>query len=241
MSNNVSESVGKIIRVGALETGSGHRDYWSDFSVKELSPDWVATTKGRGVAKMRSRRPEHGEFVVPVAPLVAAHGFRGDEARNAWDRTCGIADQLQATRLLLRTPASFRPTADNEKRLVDFFSPERVGTLSINWWAEGLWESQPELTERICQQIGMVPVIDPLALDADEEAPMTPGFYWRIMGGRGMRRGLNDFELEHLAEDALARQHGTVIFAGPAVAGDAKRFVRMLRLEMKINASDEDG
>ena len=117
------------------------------------------------------------------------------------------------------------------------FYPQRLDQLSLYWW-EGLWESQPELTGRICSAT-LTTVIDPLALDSPEEAPMTPDFYWRIMGGRGMRRGLNDFELEQLVEDVLARKRGTVIFAGPSVVGDAKRFVRLLKMELELDASDD--
>ena len=239
MSNHASESHTNDIRVGTIELGSGNRDYWTQFSVRELAADWVATTKGKGVSKMKTRLPAHGEYVVPLAPEIAGQGFIGPKAESAWERTCGIASQLNARKLLLRTPGSFRPTPENEARLVEFFTPQRLDQLSLYWWAEGLWESQPELTGRICSATGMTTVIDPLALDSEEEAPMTPDFYWRIMGGRGMRRGLNDFELEQLVEDVLARKRGTVIFAGPSVVGDAKRFVRLLKMELELDASDD--
>ena len=62
--------------------------------------------------------------------------------------------------------------------------------MKVAWWAEGLWPSQPDAQIEVKANSSVMLVEDPFALDDDEVLVENENFYWRLMGGRGMRRGL---------------------------------------------------
>lgn len=98
----------------------------------------------------------------------------------------------------------------------------------VAWWAEGLWEGQPDELMAVCDEANMLPVVDPLGLDDDEELPGGKEFYWRILGRRGLRGGFSDYQLELLVESCLQRETGSIFFSAPDMFNDARRFATLL-------------
>lgn len=210
------------IQVGCIGFRGGRRAYFKDLDVMELPPkaDVKLTTYRRW------RGEGDGNFVPRVMPGVAEAGFAGDAAVAAWDHTAKIADCLQAEQVLLRTPASFRPTAANQKALVDFFAA-RTPDLGVAWCADGLWESAAEAFLETCAAAGLRPVIDPLAWDEDEPFPDADPFYWRLAGRVGSGR-YSDYDFDQLLDRAEDRT-GTIIFTHARMRPDARRLALHLR------------
>ncbi|MEE2785804.1 MAG: DUF72 domain-containing protein [Myxococcota bacterium] len=204
--------------------------YWSMFTVRELSPQFIETAKPKTLINLRKRTPAHGRFVVPILPDIVSHHFTGDQVDISWAKVLRAADILETDQCLLRTPADFRPTQANRDALIRFLNTRCATQVKVAWWAEGLWPSQPDAQLEIKAASSVTIVEDPFSLDDDEALMESAGFYWRVMGGRGMRRGLNDDELEQLMDESDDRAQGTIIFAGPAVQGDAQRFHRLMAM-----------
>lgn len=215
----------------ATQTGPQSR-YWKQFNAFEIEPRVVATMKPKAAARWRASAPPGAVFVPTVPPALAAGYFTGDGLAT-WKRALDLADALEARTVLLHTAASFRPTRDNRERLIDFVGSHRPEGLAIAWWAEGLWESQPEDRAAVCEAAGIIPAVDPLGQDdEDEEATLPEGdvIYWRLMGRKGLTGRYTDFEIDTLLALAEERRAGHVIFTTPTMFGEARRFASLLRL-----------
>lgn len=179
--------------------------------------------------RWRREVPEDACFIVPVPAAVVTAGFAGEAAEAAWDEAARAAELLGADTFLLRTPGSFRPTAANRAALISFFEGRSAGR-RIAWWAEGLWESQPEDRDAVCAAAGLTPVVDPLQLDDDEPLPGGDFFYWRLMGGHGMGR-FSDYDIDTVMSHAAERHNGVIVFTHPRMRPDALRMAAALALE----------
>lgn len=230
----------KTLYVGcAVQTGP-QRKYWKHFGALEVEARIVETMKASTAARWRAEAPPHASFVPVVPPALAAAHFAGD-ALAVWKRTLAISDALGAHTVLLHTPSSFRPTRDNRERLVDFIGSHRPEGLTVAWWAEGLWESQPEDRDAVCAAAGIVPAVDPLGLDDEDEDAELPGgdvVYWRLMGRKGLTGRYTDFEVDTLLALAGERAGGHIMFTTPPMIGEARRFASLLRF---AQAGDDDG
>lgn len=210
------------IQVGCTGFRGGRRAYFQDLDVIELPdrPDVKLTTYRRW------RGEGDGAFIPRAQAGLVAGGFAGEAAEAAWAKTAAIADCLQAEQVLLRTPSSFRPTAENRAALTTFFA-ERAKTLAVAWWADGLWESAPEMFLETCAAAGLRPVIDPLAWDEDAPFPESDPFYWRLSGRIGSGR-YTDYDFDQLLDRADGRT-GTIIFTHARMRPDARRLALHLR------------
>lgn len=211
------------IRVGCVGFRGSHREYFDDLAVMEL--DDRAGVRLATYRRWREEGPPGG-FIPRIASGVIEAGFQGAEAEKAWAFTEQVVERLGAEQVLMRTPASFRPTADNRQALVDFFAP-RTAKIPVAWWAEGLWESQTEDFLETCEAAGLRPVIDPLAWDEDAPFPSAGAFYWRLLGRLGMGGRYSDYDFDRLLELAADRE-GVVIFTHARMRPDAIRLALTL-------------
>ncbi len=213
------------------------RRYWQAVDTLELT-DRDLVAKPATLRRWRSEAPAHARFVVRVDPALVAAGFVGPDAAAAWDRTRAVADLLEADTLLLRTPPSFRPTAANREALRAFFTAHR-GDLTVAWWADGLWESQPEDRDAVCAAAGLLAVADPLA-DDEEDLPGGAQVYWRVRGRVGMGGRLSDDDLDRLCGLAAERAGGQLVFDAPTMMNDARRFATLQGLDLDVEGPDGD-
>lgn len=206
-----------------IQTGP-NRKYWKHFGVLEIDARVVATMKDGTADRWRKEAPDGALFV----PVVALSDFGADSVAR-WRRAMAVAARLGAETVLLHTSARFRPTVANRKALVRFMAAERPEDIAVAWWADGLWEGQPEDRDALCAEAGLLPAIDPLSLDDDEEPPPGERIYWRLMGRKGLVPRYTDYEITTLADLVADRTAGHVIFTAPTMLPDARRFAGFVK------------
>ncbi|MEZ4448636.1 MAG: hypothetical protein R3B09_04085 [Nannocystaceae bacterium] len=141
-----------------------------------------------------------------------------DEVRQAWEITRQCAEQLGAREVLLRTPASFTPSAANRERLRAFVTARAAEGLKVVWEAEGLWE--PAQTLAIAREFDLRTVIP--AFDGAGR-PLKAGHgrverRWLRVDGAGPTTRLRAALAESLAvavEDSGPEDGVAILFAGP--------------------------
>lgn len=216
-----------------IQTGP-NRKYWKNFGAFEVPARVVDTVKDATAERWRAEAPAGARFV----PVIALPAFDAGGVER-WQRAMALAAILDADTALLHTPAGFRPTGENRARLRRFVEQQRPDGLTIAWWADGLWESQPEDRDALCEKAGLLPAIDPLGLDEDEEPPPGPQIYWRLMGRKGLAPRYTDYEITTLLDLIGEREAGYVVFTAPTMLADARRFSGMARAF--ADAVDPDG
>ncbi len=216
------------IALGCAWNGARTDMYWNQLRLVELTEESIETVRDRTLRKWRKEAPEGARFSLVTGTQLAETGFLGASATSVWEQTLRRAEILGAETVILRTPGHFRPTLENRKRLVEFMKSHAASGPAVAWWAEGLWEGQPDELMAVCEESKMLPVVDPLGLDDDEELPGGSDFYWRILGRRGLRGGFSDYQLELLVEACLERQTGSIFFSSPDMFNDARRFATLL-------------
>jgi len=204
-------------------------EYWKHFSTMEVERP-PKGLKASTLARWRREAPD-ARFIVPAFPELGMSGFVGPEAEAAWQRTLEDVDALQAEVVVVRTLASFRPTQQNRDALQGFFAAHGRKDLKIAWWAEGLWEVLDEDHQAFCEAAGVIPAIDPLALEAEELPPPGSPFFWRLMGRRGLDARFTDHDLDTLLDLCADREEGYVVFTAAGMLRDARRFVSLARME----------
>ncbi|MCA9528397.1 MAG: DUF72 domain-containing protein [Myxococcales bacterium] len=203
-----------------------HARYFGELPVLELPP--LDHVRLGTFTRWRKEVPAEARFVPRVPDAVALAGFVGDEAAAGWERTRAIASRLRAELVLLRTPSTFRPTAENRAAMKAFFADRAGDPFQVAWWADGLWESQPEARDEVADAAGLIPVVDPLALDDDEPLPAGAQFYWRLLGRLGLSGRYSDHDLYKLLELAQGRDSGVIVFTSARMRPDALRFHGMV-------------
>lgn len=201
--------------------------YFQRLTAMELTPAHAEITK-RSLQRWRQQAPAQARFVPMMHPDLLAARFEGAQAQLALKRTLRQAALLRADTILFHTPASFRPSAENREQLLRFFSTYKGPRVA--WWADGLWAGMPEERDALCAQAGLIPVVDPLALDDDEPLPAGEFVYWRLRGKLGMRAQFSDYDLDRLLQLSRGRR-GYVTFTAPEMLRDAGSLLRLLAHE----------
>ncbi len=218
------------LHVSCLGLSGGQGRYWSRFTSLELPEDAVQRMTKKTLARWRRQAPESADFVPFVSPAVAAAGFRGEAAEAAWAATREVVEILRAKTVVLRTPPGFRPTVENKARFRTFWTDRLPEGVTLAWWAEGLWEGQPEVRDEICADLGLIPVVDPIAMEDDDPLPTGPRFYWRLRGGKGLQPSFTDYQLDQLMDFAAERERGHIVFTDVAMNRDAQNLVSTWRM-----------
>jgi uncharacterized protein YecE (DUF72 family) len=157
----------------------------------------------------RSDIPEHA---------AVGHFERSRWTDEAWDRMDALARAVRAPAIVFRTPASFTPTAAHTQRLENFVAHADRPGLELAWEWTGTW--RPEQALGVCERLGLLPVIDPIANDV----PDAEVVYLRVTRKRG---STSETALARLADRVRGRD-GFLVFDGPASWEDARRLVKML-------------
>ncbi|MFH2007276.1 MAG: DUF72 domain-containing protein [bacterium] len=154
---------------------------------------------------------------LPAQPLDT-----GELGQRAWDWTLGTARSLGASAIFLQLPASFRPTAENRRRLSDF--TERLGGVEerLIWDFQGLW-SLDDL-RAASRELRLVPTYDPLL----EEDTIEGAAYLRVLGRARGQHGLSADELSCIADAALTTVEPMIALNTPAPFRDARACSKLL-------------
>jgi uncharacterized protein YecE (DUF72 family) len=232
------------LRIGCCGFPMARQDYFERFHVVEIQQTFYQPPRLSTLQRWREEAPPTFEFSLKAWQLIT-HGatsptyrrlkmhlpkekrdrygnFRPtDEVFAAWETTLASARALQAKVVIFQCPASFTPTEPHIANMRTFFKtigPDTAG-LTLGWEPRGVWPR--EITQQLCRELGLVPVVDPF-----HETPPEGGLrYFRLhgMGNYGYR--YSDEELGRL----LALCQGTTycLFNNVNMAEDAARFSAM--------------
>lgn len=231
-----------LVKTGCCGFRSSQREYTARFPVVEVQQTFYQPPKVETLRRWREDAPEGFEFTLKAWMLIThearspvyrrlkreltdtekegAGGFRASKiVREAWRTTLACIEALEARRVLFQCPASFKPTAQNIKRLRRFFDTiKRPDSLQCLWEPRGDWPR--ELILELCRELRLIHVVDPFAART-----VTPeACYFRLHGRRGFRYVYEDDELEELYEMLPHAATSYVLFNNVRMLEDAARF-----------------
>ena len=159
---------------------------------------------------------------IPAGDRAVYGNFQDTAAvREGWDATREVAEVLRAQVIVFQTPPSFGPSEDNRNNLFRFFESIRTDAVK-GLELRGPWATH--LVERICEELGLVHVVDPF-----DQEPATYGLaYFRLHGsppGPSMYRyTYTDADLLRLKEVCDEYDDAYVMFNNLSMHPDALRF-----------------
>ena len=192
----------------------------------QVPADFEFTIKAWQVVTHESGSPTYRRLRTPLPDSARGQvgGFRTTPPVLAgWQRTLECARLLRATAVLLQCPRSFRPTADNVARMRTLLTQVERPSGRLLWEPRGPWPT--ELLVELCSELDLVHVVDPMQTET-----VTPDqTYYRLHGTTGSRHVHTDDELRRLRELVDGRPSPHVLFNNIPRAGDAERFLALLR------------
>ncbi len=170
----------EIIRIGCCGFSESQKKYFQDFEQVELQETFYQPGEESRYQRLRDKAPKNFEFVIkawqlithsPKSPTYAKlkievspskrenYGFfrNTKEVFRAWEKIKKIAEILRARVILFQTPASFLPTRENKKNILNFFKELRGERFIFVWEPRG-WEE--EEIKRVCQEVNLVHCVD---------------------------------------------------------------------------------
>jgi len=143
--------------------------------------------------------------------------------RWAWDETFAVAKTLNAILVLFQCPVSFRPTSENVANLKKFFERAKRGKFFMGWEPRGEWDT--ELVARLCQELDLIHVVDPLQSPSAARGKIK---YFRLHGIGGAQHHYTNQQLQRLKEFCAGRASAYCAFNNLAMADDAQRLMKLL-------------
>jgi uncharacterized protein YecE (DUF72 family) len=180
--------------------------YKARFDMVELHPVDASVPRGTTLRKWRKSVPPGFVFSV-VLPRVVGELAAGAPLDEALASSLEVAAAVEARCIVLQTPASFRPTAANRKKLAALF--ERVPPEGVVrcWEPSGIWERDDILATARAAKV--VPV-----LDAAREAPPPGPLVYTRLRALGKSSSLGAAAIERVADRLRGRREVFVIVEG---------------------------
>jgi uncharacterized protein YecE (DUF72 family) len=213
----------------------------TQFGVVEVQQTFYQPPKVETARRWRQEAPQSFEFTLkawqlithePLSPtyrrlsrpLTAAERLQAGAfkttalVRRAWEETLLIAKTLNASLVVFQCPAKFTPHPEHQGNLRRFFGDLDRHGLNLAWEPRGPWPR--EAVSRLCQDLHLVPVVDPFS------TPPYPGplAYFRLHGRTGYRYRFTDRDLDELAKMSRDREAVYVMFNNMSMWEDAIRF-----------------
>ncbi|MEM5766450.1 MAG: DUF72 domain-containing protein [Candidatus Aenigmatarchaeota archaeon] len=101
------------------------------------------------------------EFSVKCNQLITHQIKFSKGSVNLFNMMKEICKALKARILLFQSPASFKASEENIKRMEDFFKLIKRENLILAWEPRGEWHKNPELIKKICKKFDLVECVDP--------------------------------------------------------------------------------
>lgn len=190
------------------------RTYKKRFDMVELHPVDMPTPRPATLRGWRKAVPPTFVFSV-VLPSGVGALTPGAELDAALEQALAVAAAVEARCVVLRTPASVRPTATNRKRLAAVI--ERVPAEGVVrcWEPLGIWE--PEDVLATARSIGALPVLDA----SREVLPPGPLVYTRLRA-LGAGSVASAAAIERVADQLRGRREAFVVVEHRAQAARIK-------------------
>jgi uncharacterized protein YecE (DUF72 family) len=120
-------------------------------------------------------------------------------------------------------PEELPPDRGQREPVADLPGGGRPPDGRLLWEPRGAWP--PSLLAELCAELDLVHVVDPMQTET-----VTPDrTYYRLHGTSGMRHVHDDDELRRLRDLVVGRPSPYVLFNNLPRAGDAERFLALLR------------
>ncbi len=177
--------------------------YAKAFGMVEVRPVDTPLPGAKTLRKWREQVPPAFAFSV-VLPRCVARLDDDEGVDDALARSLAAARSLEASCLLLATPASVRPTKRNRQRIAALAERlPRDGQL-LAWHAAGIWNDE-EIMQTAADS-GLLPVFDA----AQQPLPPGPVVYTRIQAlGNAARLGSE--RIERIADQLANRREAFVV------------------------------
>jgi uncharacterized protein YecE (DUF72 family) len=191
--------------------------YASRLDLVELSPVDAALPKPSTLRRWRKAVPPSFVFSV-VLPQAVGELAEGQALDAALATSLEAAAALEARCVVLKTPASVRPTSANKKRVAAIFERiPREGTVRC-WEPAGLWERDEVLA--VAKSIGVLPVFD-----VARESPGAGLIVYTRLRALGKTTALGAATLARIAERLRRRREVFVVVEGkrPSEAARVKQ------------------
>ena len=248
-----------VIWTGTCGFGRRQADVLGSLDAVEIQETFFRPVPVGRAAKWRAQAPPGFRFAVKASQFItheassptyrrsgrtipsgerAGYGAFQDtpQVREGWEATRLVAETLGAEVILFETPASFGPTDAHRTDLFRFF--ESIETESVKGIElRGPWASH--LVERICDELGLVHVVDPF-----DREPATYGLaYFRLHGNPPgptlHRHTFSEAELDRLKSVCEDYDDAYAMFDNVSMLSDAIRFRDLVRARTSPHPSSE--
>ncbi|WP_437738685.1 DUF72 domain-containing protein [Sorangium sp. So ce1335] len=180
--------------------------YKDRFDLVELRPIDSSLPRVTTLRKWRKAVPPGFVFSV-VLPRVVGELAAGSELDAALSTSLEVAAVLEARCIVLQTPASFRPTATNRKKLAALFERLPAEGVVRCWEPSGIWERDDIVATARAAKV--IPVLD-VARDAPPPGPIV---YTRLRA-LGKSSSLGAAALERVADRLRGRREVFLVVEG---------------------------
>lgn len=205
------------------EVGGDSVDLPTDVQVRDTAGDSpVITLVGWHVITHKRTDARYKKMASPPPEQSAVGHFqRSRWTDEAWEQTDALARAVNAQAVVLRTPTSFKATADNATRLENFVAHAMRPGLAVAWeWTSKSWPAEKAL--ELCERIGAVPAVDPIA------SPIPDGeLVYLRPGSAAPKKPISDDDMKRIVIEARDRT-GWVVFANAIAGEDARRMLDLL-------------
>ncbi|HVF57871.1 MAG TPA: DUF72 domain-containing protein [Pyrinomonadaceae bacterium] len=236
-----------LFKAGCCGFRMARADYAAEFPVVEVQQTFYQPPQIKTLRRWREESPAAFEFTLKAWQLITHEARsptykrlrrelteeeragcgafrRSPIVREAWDVTRACAEALDARRVLFQCPASFTPTAENLKRMREFFGATKRGKLEFLWEPRGAWPD--ELVRSLCDELDLTHVVDPFVA---RTVTTSRARYFRLHGRGGWRYQYEDGELEELLSMLPRGKTSYVLFNNVRMREDASRFQELAR------------
>ncbi len=188
-------------------------------------PDFEFTMKAWQLITHEPSSPTYRRLRAPIPEAEKARygSFQfTDQVLDAWSRTAAVARAMGASVVVFQCPPRFTPTLAHIENLRRFFKGiDRTGFVAA-WEPRGDWP--PDLTRKLCAELDLVHVVDPL-----KQHPQSEGLrYFRLHGVTGYRYLHTDEDLRAVAQECGGDVPTYVLFNNQFMGEDALRLQKLL-------------
>jgi uncharacterized protein YecE (DUF72 family) len=250
-----------MIKIGCCGWGfykGGLKNYGRKFELVEVQQTFYKLPLPQTAQRWRGEVPSEFEFTCkafqaithpPTSPTWKRSGIEVTEETKgrygllrptkenfeAWKRTREICEALRATVCVIQCPPTFNFTQENVKNMRKFFSEIDRGRLLLAWEPRGDWKDHPEEIKKLCRELELIHVVDPMRREPLSEHPVC---YLRLHGLNPREYDYDykytEAELRELARrlGGLEKEHEVVycMFNNYAMYENAKQLAKLLNL-----------
>jgi len=245
------------VRIGCCGFSVAHERYYQAFSLVELQSTFYKPPREFTLQRWRKEAPPGFELVVKAWQVIthpsssptwkraglsigkaktARYGYMRPTTENveALERTLGMCDVLQAHICLIQCPPSFQPTAENVRNVKRLLSQMEGRGVTIAWEPRGTWLAQPMLIAKLCDELGLIHVVDLLRHGPASSVSLV---YSRLHGlgnrevnytYRYTESDLQKLALKLAGLEKNGCQEAYVLFNNIGMFENAKRFAQLL-------------